>query len=442
MSIVHPRSRIFEQGPIITSLLDIDFYKLTMLQAIWRYYRDAPVQWDFLNRTQGVSLGRIVPEQALREELEHVRTLRFNEADLRYLASIRIAGKPVFLPEFLADLPLLRLPELNPERVELNNGAVTYRIESIGTWYETSTWETFKVCIVGTLRARYETKAKAISETTLRCEFDRRLDEKIFLLESHRRTSAGDRILLMEFGTRRRLSSITQDLVLDRFLYRIPEHVAATSNVLRAQRYGIQPGGTNGHEITQVLYGIARSRGEEKPAHWAQQEALRIWWEMYGAKLAIALTDTWGTEFFLNNFSPEQAMHWRGYRLDSGDLIAKGEKILAFLNGLARQGFAIEPEKQLLIPSDGMTIPTIIEFAEHFSRRAKGNTGAIGTNGTFDVGPLLLPCSLVDKIVSSCGYPAPKLSDNPAKAVGDPKEIKRVKREVGYEDRPAQPLVY
>ena len=53
-----------------------------------------------------------------------------------------------------------------------------------------------------------------------------------------------------------------------------------------------------------------------------------------------------------------------------------------------------------------------------------------GTNLTNDLGHKTL--SLVVKIVGAAGYPAVKLSDNIAKAIGPKDEIERYKKVFGY----------
>ena len=55
--------------------------------------------------------------------------------------------------------------------------------------------------------------------------------------------------------------------------------------------------------------------------------------------------------------------------------------------------------------------------------------------------PQLAPISLVIKVSSANGRPAVKLSDNPAKAVGDPDEIARYLRVFGSADMAEMPVV-
>ena len=409
--------------PIITSLLDLDFYKLTMAQVVWKRYRDVPVRYKLFNRTEGTSLSSFVSREELREQLEHIRTLCFTQNELSYLHhDSRVQG--VFSPSFLEALGALRLPEIDLDLLEVS-----------GSWFETILWETIVLCVVNELRCSNETKKRGITERELHREGMSRARMKI------------DRILerpavkITEFGTRRRMSKAWQHRILEELRDRLGEHqLLGTSNVALAREFGLRPIGTMAHEMFMVLYGIASSKGFGQPAHIAHRQVLDLWWKTYGDKLAVALTDTYGTDFFLHNLPPKQALRWKGYRLDSGDLIATGEKVLTHLHFLKQKGFHLEPEKKLLLPSDGMTVPKIIKFTDHFRGRAKV-TCAIGTDATFDVGHLR-PWSIVMKVVESCGQPTPKLSDNPAKATGKPKEIERVKREVGYQDRPAEPLVY
>ena len=44
----------FEADWAVRSLLDTDFYKLLMLQFIWKHFPDVPVTFGLVNRTQTV----------------------------------------------------------------------------------------------------------------------------------------------------------------------------------------------------------------------------------------------------------------------------------------------------------------------------------------------------------------------------------------------------
>ena len=87
------------QEPLITSLLDTDLYKLTMMQAFYHApeFSGVEAEWKFncRNRTgNGIDLTRILPE--IVRQLDLVCTLRFEEDELAYLATL-----PFFKKDFL-----------------------------------------------------------------------------------------------------------------------------------------------------------------------------------------------------------------------------------------------------------------------------------------------------------------------------------------------------
>ncbi len=67
--------------PIVRSLLDTDFYKLLMLQTVWRRYRDVHVKFSLINRTKDVPLAALIDEADLRAQLDHIRGLRLTRGE-------------------------------------------------------------------------------------------------------------------------------------------------------------------------------------------------------------------------------------------------------------------------------------------------------------------------------------------------------------------------
>ncbi len=67
--------------PIVRSLLDTDFYKLLMLQTVYRRHADVTVEFSLINRTKSVPLARLIPEEDLRAQLDHIRTLRLTRGE-------------------------------------------------------------------------------------------------------------------------------------------------------------------------------------------------------------------------------------------------------------------------------------------------------------------------------------------------------------------------
>ena len=130
---------------------------------------------------------------------------------------------------------------------------------------------------------------------------------------------------------------------------------------------------------------------------------------------------------------------WTGFRPDSAPPIEGGEKIISWWREKGE-----DPEKKLLIFSDGLEVDTIIDTYKHFEGRVRMAFGW-GTNLTNDfegcaptATDRLNAISLVCKVTEANGRPAVKLADNPEKATGDPAEIRRYLRIFGEEDRVRQ----
>src|ERR1700753_2581329 len=72
----------WELDPITRSLLDTDFYKLLMLQFIWKHFPTTRASFSFINRTTQVRLADVIDVEELLEQLEQTRKLRFYKSEL------------------------------------------------------------------------------------------------------------------------------------------------------------------------------------------------------------------------------------------------------------------------------------------------------------------------------------------------------------------------
>ena len=190
--------------------------------------------------------------------------------------------------------------------------------------------------------------------------------------------------------------------------------------------------GTNAHELPMVEAALATDDAGVAAAPYA---VLEHWRAHYGGNLLIALPDAFGTTAFLAH-APAWLADWTGLRPDSAPPIAGGEQIIRWW-----QDHGVDPREKLLIFSDGMDVDSILAAYRHFHGRVRLSIGW-GTNLTNDFrgcspagDPGLAPISLVCKVTSANGRPAVKLSDNPAKATGDPAEVARYLRIFGDADR-------
>ena len=154
------------------------------------------------------------------------------------------------------------------------------------------------------------------------------------------------------------------------------------------------------------------------------------------------MPDSFGTAAFLRD-APDWVADWTGFRPDSAPPIEGGERIISWWREKGKN-----PKDKLLIFSDGLDVETIEDTYRHFRGKVRMafGWGTNLTNDFEDCAPVendgLNAISLVCKVTSANGRPAVKLSDNPAKATGDEREIKRYLKLFGEEDARVERAVY
>lgn len=398
--------------PIIESLLDIDFYKFTMGQAAHALHPEVPVEYTFVDRSNSRPEVFIAEEQ-LREELDHVRSLGFTRSELHYLRGTNEYQDRMFGEDYLDFLAELKLPEY-----ELEIDETSFRLVFRGKWREAIYWETLALAIVNELyyRGLVTGGFTRFEKDALRAEGILRLKSKIKDLVLN------PEIKFSDFGTRRRFSREWQDYVVGVLKDELPENFLGTSNTYLAMKYNLLPMGTSAHEMFMVYSGIYH--GSDDEIRNSHNRVLQDWWSQYRQGLSIALTDTYGTEFFFRDMRRHQAQAWKGLRQDSGDPIQFGENAIRFY-----ESYGIDPRKKLIIFSDGLDVATMIELFNQFDGRIKVSFGW-GTNLTNDLGPRA--ASFVIKVTQANGHGTVKLSDNIAKAIGAPEDVERFKRIFDY----------
>lgn len=412
--------------PIVRSLLDTDFYKLLMLQMIWGMHPKVDATFSLINRATSVKLADEIDEGELREQLDHARTLRFSKKEMIWLGGNNFYGrKQIFEPEFLAWLENFQLP---PYELEKRDGQ--YELTFAGPWSLTSMWEIPALAIINELRSR--SVMKAFGPFALDVLYAR---AKAKMWDKTERLKMLPDIKISDFGTRRRHSFLWQRWCVEALKEGIGEAFTGTSNVLLAMDTDLEALGTNAHELPMVYAALANSEDELKQSPY---KVLRDWQRYYGGNLLIVLPDAFGTAAFLRD-APDWVADWTGFRPDSAPPIEGGERIIEWWRKKGQ-----DPKSKLLIFSDGLDVDTIIETYRHFEGKVRMSFGW-GTNLTNDFegcAPVetdrLNAISLVCKVTEANGRPAVKLSDNPAKATGDKKEIARYLRIFGEKDRVEQ----
>jgi nicotinate phosphoribosyltransferase len=447
----------WELDPVTRSLLDTDFYKLLMLQFIWKHFPKTQVSFSLFNRSSAVPLADLFALQDLTQQMEHVRKLRFRKSELVWLAGNTFFGRRgIFEPAFLEWLE--RDFKLSDYSLSVQGGQ--FHLSFDGLWTETTMWELYALSILDELRTR--ANLKRLSEFGLDILYAR---AKTKLWSKIERVRGVPGLSIADFGTRRRHSFLWQEYVVDAMASNLGRSFIGTSNAFLAHKHDLEAIGTNAHEIPMVVAALAP---DDQALKASQYRTLDLWQSTYEGALRIMLPDTFGTTQFLEG-APEWAADWTGQRIDSKNPYVAGDEYIAWLKARGR-----EARDKLIIASDALDVDEILGLHAYFGgtlqegvapgdfrdaadflnqrkwiprRRIRFSAGW-GTLLTNDFrgcdpsgGSGFDPISLICKVSTVEGKPAVKLSDNEAKALGPPSEIERYRRVFGTAGVTNAPLV-
>jgi nicotinate phosphoribosyltransferase len=376
----------------------------------------------------------------LKEQLEHVRTLRFTPNEIIWLAGNTFFGQEhVFRPGFLDYLRTFKMPDFNLALIDGN-----YVIEFEGKWAEVTLWEIFVISIVNELLARG--RMKKMSKSQLDIMYARAKTKLYAKLE---KLAQVENLNLSDFGTRRRHSFLWQEYCVLLAKDVLGDRFTGTSNTHLAMKHGLEAKGTNAHELPMTLTALVAKNGTPDEIRAEQYEVLKKWQSNYRGNMLIFLPDTFGTTQFLKN-APSWVREWGGSRPDSKDPYIGGDELINWWG-------ESDAKNKLIVFSDGLDVKIdgfeangqdIIAIEEYFRGRTKPGFGW-GTNFTND----FLGCapgfdydymgaiSAVAKIKDADGHPAVKLSDNYEKATGPAEEIARYFETFGHEGMANAPVL-
>ena len=380
-------------APIITSLLDNDLYKFTMLQAMLHQFPQTHGVYRFRCRNNSEAVYPLADiKEPLEQQLDMLCELRFLEDELEYLRGLRFIRS-----DFVDYLELFKLKRRFITVSTDSKGRLLIDIE--GPMIQAMFFEVFVLAIVN------ELYFNALSNPSVIEEGQRRLNDKVALLHQYAKQQSTDKppFIVADFGTRRRFSKSWQAHVVETLHKAEPKIVSGTSNVYLAKQLGMTPIGTMAHEFMQAFQALdVRLRDSQKAA-------LESWVHEYRGDLGIALTDVVGMDAFLRDFDLYFAKLFDGLRHDSGDPYVWGDKAIAHYQKLKR-----DPKTKILTFSDGLTLEKAWELHQYFKERIRTSFG-IGTNLTNDMG--ITPINIVLKLVECNGQPVAKLSDSPGKTM-------------------------
>jgi len=388
----------------------IDFYKLTMGQIAVEQFQGTEVTFTFQNRNIKRLLSDYVTVDAIQKRLDIIRQQGFTAEEIAYFAGIQAQdGSARFDEPYLNYLASLRLPET---LIAINEQTDELDITSTGDWAAVSLWETVIMSELNDEYYRQRLEDECTDINDILAEGDRRLDEKIAILKTR------PDIKIVDFGTRRRFSAAWQEHVVGRLINEVPENMLGTSNPWFAYKFNVKAIGTYAHEMPMVYAALDDAKGIN-PLN-SHVRMMNDWYKRYGNDLSIALTDTFTSDFFFDDFTPEMAESWRGLRQDSGDPIKFGEQVINFYSNLG-----IDPTTKTLIFSDGLDMDTIVKLSDHFTNRINIVYGW-GTTLMNDMG--LQANNIVMKATKVNGVETVKLSDDVGKNTGTIEQVNRYMR--------------
>ena len=387
---------------IIKSILDTDLYKLTTSYAYSKLFPRAYGEFEFVDRDD-----RDYPEgfdHLLRQELEEMTRLSLSDEEEQFLRR-----KLPYLPPIYIDF--LKGLRFNPAEVSVTMEGHKLRIRTSGLLYRVTLWETPILALVSELFFRMTGHSPDIDY------MEKAVREKARRLKEHQ-------ITFSLFGMRRRYSADVEDRITELLKKHSGDNFFGTSNVYFAVKHQINVSGTHPHEWVQfhgAIYGYKM----------ANYMAMENWISTYDGDLGTALTDTYTTGVFMQNFSKKHAQLFTSLRQDSGDP-------LAFVDMAIRryEELRVNPKLKYIVFSDSLDVEKAIQIKHYCGDRITATFG-IGTNLTNDVGNgikglnivmKLFRCKMIEK---DRWNECIKLSDVDGKHTGSVEEIQLAQRVLG-----------
>jgi nicotinate phosphoribosyltransferase len=374
-----------------------------MQNAVVKLFPSSIVKYEFINRGK-----HQFPEGfdvALKEAVNKMAELKLTKEEKKFMART--------CPYI--DLPYLDFLEgyhYDPSEVKIRQEGSELSVTVEGLWYRTILWEVPLLALISELHYEMNHMERDSNEIVM----NRTLEKADSLARLG--------VNFAEFGTRRRHSYKVQNLVMEALTHSKESTFIGSSNVHFAMKYGVKPIGTHAHEWFMF-------HAAEYGFKMANEMALEHWVDVYRGDLGVALSDTYTTDVFFQQFDKKFAKLFDGVRHDSGDPLEFADKTIAhYINN------GINPLFKYIIFSDALNLEKVEEIT-NYCRGKIGVSFGIGTNLTNDVG--LKPMNIVMKLI---GVQAPnkewiatvKLSDEHGKYTGDPKMIELAKEFLRIKD--------
>jgi len=386
----------------LESILDNDLYKFTMQQAVLELYPDAWVTAEFISRRATPVNVRFV--LALQIAIGKMQKLRLNRYEGDWLGRNNSFLKPSYLG-------YLQGYEFDPTEVtvEFPKGKEEFTLQDVkikleGPWHKVILWEVPLLAL--------------ISETYFEeVEKDWNHDGQEELIQLKGQLLADNNCTFADFGTRRRRCFQSQDRVVQNLVRY--KGCVGTSNVFLAMQYNTKAIGTMAHEWIMGVSALESLR-------YANRFALNGWNKVYNGDLGVALTDTYGTGAFFEDFDKQLARLFDGVRHDSADPFEFADKVVAHYKKLR-----IPTDTKTIVFSDGLDCYLCVKLKQYCDARNIRCSFGIGTHLTNDYNTpalnIVLKLRSVRRNKNSQEIQVVKLSDVPSKATGDADAVRIAK---------------
>lgn len=377
---------------IIKTILDTDLYKFTTSYAYIKLFPYAMGTFSFKDRDETEYTAGFL--EALKNEIQNLSSVALQENELEYMCS-HCRFLPRVYWEWLSSF------RFDPDKVEVFLDEKKHlHIEVTDFLYKVTLYEVPLLAIVSEISNQFMNRIPDDAD------WMGRLAEKVALSNAHE-------MPFSEFGTRRRFSFDVQNKVVA-YLKKHSKYCTGTSNCHLAMKYGLLPMGTHPHEWFMF-------HGAQFGYKHANYMALENWVNVYDGDLGTALSDTYTSDSFLNNFSRKQAKLFDGVRCDSGNEYEFIDRLIERYKELG-----IDPTIKTIIFSNALDFEKALHIFNYCSGKIKCSFG-IGTNLTNDTG--YQPSNIVMKLsrckmnVNQEWRECVKLSDDMGKHMGSITEV-------------------
>ena len=387
----------------IESLLETDLYKFNMDNLYFTQYSDYTAKWAYKcrNRKDG-SVVQFTKEDVaeVNRQLDHLCTLTLTREEIDAL----MKEATWLTPAYRYFLSLLRLDRSQVRVSYVENEPSHMIIEAGGDFDPLMVNTFFEIYVLSIVNEVYFYNHNP-NHAELEAEAMRRIDQKVAMIASGEYRLGA----FSEFGLRRRFSRKVQDYLIRAFATAQKSGVfgdsifLGTSNVYLALKHGVKLIGTVAHEAIEA---IGQGNPMYNPAY-SNRLMMDAWQRQYKGRNGIYLTDCVRTDVFLKDLTRNDVRVWDGFRHDSGDPYAWGNKMI---DAIKERGG--DPLQKTLLFSDSLDFERATKLYDYFHERARVGFG-IGTYLSNDCG--LEPLNQVMKLIECNGCPVAKISDTEGK---------------------------